>query len=213
MVGDNKTFPVEVDAVYVDNGQKPFISYFFKDITVRVRNQERIISELKINKSFAEIGRELTKQDSLQSVALLTRQYALDLTSSSFGFVVYDDPIEERLVFSIYSDRSASYTKEVAEMYQAFTQLEYETGNVTKTTLPFFNALDELKTSARKAFGDLPFERMAWSKITYNNELKGAFFVAGKMRDYELEDTSHLENLSNLFGLAIYRIQSSYNFV
>jgi signal transduction histidine kinase len=206
----NKTYPVTVLLYFIHHKQDDLICYYASDISEKRTSEEKAFHEIKINNSLSEISRELTFSDKFESVALLVRQYALEITNSEFCFLNYYDPESNLLVSSIYSDSDKSYKEEVrivgtylAEFYKnIFLDSEIK----RQASKKILNDTSFYLIDNKPINSFLPFDKMAWSGVFFHDDFQGMIFVAGKETDYTEADLLNLENLTNLFGLAVNRI-------
>ena len=209
---DGVDYPVHVYLYTAQIDNVDHVFYFAQDDSQNKMYQERILKESQINNSLAEISRELTAQDSFHSVALLVRQYALEVSESLFCFIAYTDPVKKKLTLSIYSDSNYNYEKEIRifidgmQLSQSENKSDDET--ITSNESLAINNTREHIINGKDLYSILPFEKMAWVKIVIHGEYKGFLCVADKDDDFTENDLTHLQSLANLFGVAISRIQA-----
>ena len=206
-------YPVDVTTYAIMQKGKMIIAYYARNNHRVKKAQKSLIKEFKINKSLVEVAKELTQHEDLNSVALLVRQYALEITNSLFCFIAYNDPVKKRVSFSIYSDSTNSYRKETEAFYHAFCDYMQTRNHEAFISKCYCNGQQTMDQRGKGICSHMPYHKIAWSKIIFNKDFKGMIFVAGKQENYTQEDASHLQNLSNLFGIAIYRIQSHHDLV
>lgn len=207
----NNTYPVTVLLYFIQGKQDDLICYYASDISEKKSSEEKALQEIRINNSLYEISRELTFSDKFESVALLVRQYALEITNSEFCFLNYYDPESNLLVSSIYSDSDKSYKEEVrivgtylADFYKnIFSDSEIQ----RQASKKILNEASTFLIDNKPINSFLPFDKMSWSGVFFHDDFQGMIFVAGKEADYSETDLLNLENLTNLFGLAVNRIR------
>lgn len=173
--------------------------------------KETLLKESRKNESLAEISNELSFHNSLESIVILVRQYALEITESPFCFIVYEDPASNQKVSSIYSDSSENYKNE-AFLIESSLKHHYDRLNLNQDDLrsvysQVMNDKDSFELHEISFLNSVPFSRVAWTGIFFHEGYKGLLFVAGKNSDYLSLDLNHLISLANLFGVAVNRIQ------
>jgi len=206
----NKTYPVTVLLYFIHHKQDDLICYYASDISEKKTSEEKAFHEIKINNSLSEISRELTFSDKFESVALLVRQYALEITNSEFCFLNYYDPESNLLVSTVYSDSDKSYKEEVrivgTYLSDFYKNVFYDSELKRQSSKKILNDTSSFLIETNPINSFLPFDKMAWSGVFFHDDFQGMIFVAGKETDYTETDLSNLENLTNLFGLAVNRI-------
>lgn len=211
------TYPVVVNMSLIKQNDQKLICYFSYDNTEQHKIQETLLKESRINESLAEISNELSLHNSLGSVALLVRQYALEITNSIFCFIVYKDPFSNQLVTSIYSDSSENYKPQVLQIESIIKQDNNELNNEKEELRDRFshilNDSSESQIGGVSFFDLIPFTNAAWTGVFFHEKYKGLLFVAGKSTDYSSVDIVHLKNLANLFAVAINRIQEQVKLI
>ncbi|TCO08824.1 ATP-binding protein [Natronoflexus pectinivorans] len=214
---DGELYPVLVKIFMPDTDQPDLFCYYSHNLASHKSIENSLIKESYVNESLAEISRELTIHNDLNSVELLVRQYALQITESPFAFLAYRDPINQELKITIYSDSSNNYFNEVKIIEQFiaghFNSSEPITEKEREISDRILNNTCELKVDETPLNQLIPFNRIASAGIFFNNEYKGLLLVAGRSTDYEEDDKEHLESLANLFALAINRIQEKQRLV
>ena len=203
--------PVRVNMFFLDEADKNTVCYFSYNISDQYKIQETLLKESRKNESLAEISNELSFHNSLSSIVLLVRQYALEITESAYCFLIYEDPTNNQLVSSIYSDSSEQY-KEQALLVELSLRQHYARLNIPKEAFrPSYNQIlndvNSFVTDEISFFETFPFKKVAWTGIFSHEGYKGLLFVAGKATDYLSVDLTHLISLGNLLGVAINRIQ------
>jgi PAS domain S-box-containing protein len=207
---DGHIHPVAVTLYRPDNRQKDVYCYLCHSISDNKRIEETLMKESRVNSSLAEIGKEISRHNNLRSIELLVRQYSLEITESSFAFLAYRDPDTNETILSVYSDSPENYEHEILTVEHFMSQyFEKDASNShTQTASPGLIVND----TQRFWIGDttfhkmLPHNRFAISTIFINDEYKGLLLVAGKEKDYEESDITHLQSLTTLFTLSINRI-------
>ncbi len=212
---EGSTYPVVVNMSVLKDEQ--LVCYFSYDNSEQNRIQETLYKESRINESLAEISHELSLHNTLGSVALLVRQYALEISESMYCFIVYEDPSNNQLVSSIYSDSSENYQQQVFEVESLIKKHNY---NLNPNKEDFRSGFSDTINNT-SLFGIdgillnklLPFDNAAWTGIFFHEEYIGLLYVAGKEGDYSNSDLIHLKSLANLFGVAVNRIQEQVKLV
>lgn len=203
--------PVRVNMFLIEENGIKTVCYFSYDNTDQYKIQETLLKELRKNESLAEIANELSFHHSLSSIVLLVRQYALEITESAYCFLVYEDPTNNQIVASIYSDNSELYKEQVFLIESALKRhYRRTTQNQEDLHQAYNQALNDVNlfVSEEISFLDtLPFKRVAWTGVFSHEGYKGLLFVAGKTTDYLSVDLAHLKSLGNLLSVAINRIQ------
>jgi signal transduction histidine kinase len=206
----NNIYPVSVLIYFIHHKQDELICYYATDISEKKSSEEKTFQEIKINNSLSEITRELTFSDKFESVALLVRQYALEMTNSEFCFLNYYEPENNHLVSTVYSDSDNSYKEEVrivgSYLADYYKSIFFESGLKRSASQKILNDTTSFLIHNRTIYSFLPFDKMAWSGVFFHDDLQGMIFVAGKDSDYQETDLMNLEKLTNLFSLAINRI-------
>ena len=205
------SYPVIVNMSLINHDGEDRICYYCFDISDQHLAQETLLKESMINQSLAEISRELSIHNSLNSIILLVRQYALAITESLFCFIVYEDPITNKSVVSVYSDASETYKNEAfiieSSLKQHYNKLLLDKKLIRSEYSDIYNNNDNTIPDEFSFMKLLPFNRAAWTGIFFHEEYKGLLFVAGKNEEYDLKDIDNLINLGNLFGIAVNRSQ------
>jgi signal transduction histidine kinase len=204
-------YPVSVLMYFVKDIDFELVCYFATDISEKKKSEEKIITESKINSSLSEIARELSFYDKFDAVALLVRQYAMEITNSNFCFLRFYDPGTRNWVSSIYNDSSDDFTQQVdivgSYLYDFYHSAFSDSKTKRQVARKILNDPSEFIMAQQPIGLILPFPRMAWTGVFFHDDFQGILFIAGKEDDYTDDDINNLENLSNLFGLAINRIQ------
>ena len=210
-------YPVMVSLSMLEKNKNKYVCYFSYDNSEQHSIQETLLKESQVNESLAEISHELSLHNTLGSVALLVRQYALQITDSMFCFIVYEDPTSNQLVSSIYSDSSENYQEEVFKIERLIKQYHQaiisDEGELRSSYSDVLNDTTEPSIKGTSIESLIPFQKAAWTGIFFNEEYKGLLFVAGKEVDYTPVDIAHLKSLANLFGLAVNRIQEQIKLI
>jgi len=208
-----KIYSVKVYTYAIGEGGKRQVAYY-AIVNQRYKNiQNSFVREFKIKDRIAEVAHELTSHDDVNAISILVRQYALEITDSLFCFIAFEDPIRKQTVFSIYSDSSQSYRQETEEFYNSFCQKMKVFKTDSFAGKCFCNGEDLDEHLRQGMCSKMPYHKMAWSKIVFNRSFKGMIFTAGKKSKYTGRDAYHLEILANLFGIAIYRVQSHHDLI
>lgn len=205
------SYPVLVNMSLINHDGENRIYYYSFDISAQHLAQETLLKESMINQSLAEISHELSLHNSLTSIILLVRQYALAISESLFCFIVYEDPTTNKSVVSVYSDASETYKNEAfiieSSLKQHYNNLLLDKKLIRSEYSDICNNNDSTIPDEFSFMKLLPFNRAAWTGIFFHEEYKGLLFVAGKNEDYDLKDIDNLINLGNLFGIAVNRNQ------
>ena len=209
--GDGSLHPVRVHVFMPDRSNSGLYCYYCNDISGQKQVEANLLKESRYNQSLAEISKELTVHNQLTSVKLLVRQYALEITESDFAFLAYRNPLTQELRSTVYSDPPADYNNAIMllESYFCFhaPDKKKDTEGLRSFSDRIINKEDDLLINEQSIRKLLPFERFCITGIYFNQQFKGIIVVAGKGSDYEEDDLEHLQNLSNMFALAINRIQ------
>lgn len=205
------TTPVRVDMFLLEKADEITVCYISYDNSDQYKIQETLLKESRKNESLAEISNELSFHNSLDSIVILVRQYALEITESLFCFLIYEDPANNQIEASIYSDTSENY-KEQAFMIESSLRRHYGKLNLTQDELrsaysEILNDKNEFQSEEISFLDSLPFSRVAWTGIFFHEGYKGLLFVAGKNSEYLCVEMNHLKSLASLFGVAVNRIQ------
>lgn len=208
---NGQSYPVSVLMYFVKEIDFELVCYFATDISEKKKSEEKIITESKINSSLSEIARELSFYDKFNAVALLVRQYAMEITHSNFCFLRFFDPGTRNWVSSIYNDSPDDYTQQVdivgRYLYDFYLSAFPDSKTKRQFARKILNDSSAFVMAQQPINQILPFPRMAWTGVFFHDDFQGILFIAGKENDYTDDDITNLENLSNLFGLAINRIQ------
>ncbi|MBI9061049.1 MAG: hypothetical protein JEZ14_03635 [Marinilabiliaceae bacterium] len=206
-------YSVNVYTHAIDDHGKKQIAYYAIRNQQHKNTQRSLIRQVKIKERIAEVAKELTIHSDVKDIAILVRQYALEITDSQFCFIAFNDPVTKEFTFSIYSDLSRSYRQETERFYHSFCK-NMETINTDSYAGNCFCNGDHLPDHLKKGIcSEMPYHRMAWSKIVFNNKYKGMIFTAGKKSKYTAQDAHHLQILADLFGIAIYKMQSHHDLI
>jgi PAS domain S-box-containing protein len=202
-------YPVVVNMLRLTETQAPVYAYYCTNITDRYDIEETLLKESKINQNLAEISAELAKKQKLNYIQLLVRQYALEITNSSFAFIIYHDPDKRELKVSIYNDTNKNFDNEVRVIEKHISEL-YTEGESVET--PHYFIID---SKSKFEIGDtsiaqlLPFKNMVMTGVFSNEQYMGLLLVAGRSKQYTDTDAEHLNSLSNLFAVAINRTKAN----
>lgn len=191
---------VSVFSIIINN--ETIFCYQCNDINMQYEVEKSLIKEVAINKNLTELSSELAKNQQLEYIQLLVRQYALEITSSSFAFISYHDPDKQKLTFSIYNDTGTDYTNEITEIEQKLTR-DYYTNSIKAEYL--LNQQSKFYIEEKSIFEMLPFKNILITQIEGADDLMGFIFVANQEYEYTDEDAENLKSLSNLFAVAINR--------
>ncbi len=164
--------------------------------------ENSLIKEVTINKNLTEISSELAKNQKLEHIQLLVRQYALEITSSTFSFISYHDPSNNELIFSIYNDTGTNYDLEIKKIEKQLTKAYFSNNEKTEYLI---NKSTSFLIDEVPIFDLLPFKNYMIIPIVSLDDLMGFIFVANQNYEYEIEDADNLKSLSNLFAIAINR--------
>lgn len=200
-------YPMMVNLFYVQYNNQTLFCYQSTNITDQNNIQKSLLKELKINQSLAELSAELAKKQKLESVQLLVRQYALEITNSTFALITYHDPEIQKLRFSIYNDTGTDYKKEVEKIEKYITE-QYYTKEEFPTEL-IINRSNDYIIEGISIKELLPFENILITGVFSSHELMGILMVAGQIEEYTIADAENLKSLSNLFAVAINRTKES----
>lgn len=207
---DGTSYYVSVLLYFLDVENNDLVCYFATDISDKKSSEAEMNKKMRINSSFSEISHELTFSDKFESVVLQIRQYALEITKSDFCFLNYYSPEHNELVSSVYSDSDYSFKEEVNHIgkYLAdfYNNVFWDSSMKRQASRKMLNDSIVFLVDNKPIRSILPFEKMAWVGVFFHDEYKGLLLVARSSGDYEEEDLANLENLTNLFSLAVNRI-------
>ncbi|MDG5800577.1 ATP-binding protein [Marinilabiliaceae bacterium ANBcel2] len=212
---DNREYPVLINIYKTKDNGCNFYCYYCIELNDLNKLENNLLRESKINKSLAEIGHELTKHNKLYSVELLIRQYALKITQSTFSFIIYRDPVTQRKKITVYSDSSTSYKTEIDRIEKCIKEgcpgnSEQEGNDQYRHTDIVINNPEKYFIESKEPISKLiPLKRFASAGIFFHSSYEGLIMVGGKESDYNEKDIDNLKSLSNLFALAINRIQEN----
>ncbi|MGQ1948265.1 ATP-binding protein [Geofilum sp. OHC36d9] len=202
-------YPVVVNMFKLAETQAPVYAYYCTNITDRYDIEETLLKESKINQNLAEISAELAKKQKLNYIQLLVRQYALEITNSSFAFIIYHDPDKRELKVSIYNDTNKNFDEEVRVIEKHISEL-YTGGENIDTHHDFIiNSKSKFKIGDTTIDQLLPFKNMVMTGVFSNEQYMGLLLVAGRSTQYTETDAEHLNSLSNLFAVAINRAKAN----
>jgi PAS domain S-box-containing protein len=216
---DGTFHPVMSHLFMPDLRHKNLFCYYCSDITPQKEIEASLIKESRYNQSLAEISRELTAHNKLYSVELLVRQYAMQITDSQFAFLAYRDPLTQQLKTTVYTDPPKDYSDQImiieSHVAKYFNDQDQKNANHEhpRCSDMLLNDTADYTINGQSIQSFLPYKKMATAGIFFNDAYKGLLLVAGRTADYEEDDRDHLQNLANLFALAINRIQENSKMV
>lgn len=202
-------YPVIVNMVKLTETQTPVYAYYCTNITDRYDIEETLLKESKINQNLAEISAELAKKQKLNYIQLLVRQYALEITNSSFAFIIYHDPDKRELKVSIYNDTNKNFDNEVRIIEKHISELYAEGKNLETPHDFIINSKSKFEIEDTTIDRLLPFKNMVMTGVFSNEQYMGLLLVAGRSTQYTETDAEHLNSLSNLFAVAINRAKAN----
>lgn len=200
---EGEEYPMMVNLFYIEHQNQTLYCYQCIDIANQYNIEKSLIKESKFNKNLAELSTELAKKQRLESVQLLVRQYALEITNSTFAFITYHDPEIQKLRFSIYNDTGSNYDKEVKKIEKFITE-QYHSKKQYPTEF-IINSSSNFMIDGISIRELIPFDNMLITGIFSSNELMGLLLVAGQESEYTESDVEILNSLANLFAVAINR--------
>ncbi len=204
---EGEIYPMMVNLFFVEYNNQTLYCYQCNDIANQYNIEKSLIKEAKFNKNLAELSTELAKKQRLESVQLLVRQYALEITNSTFAFITYHDPEIQKLRFSIYNDTGANYNDEVKKIEKYITEQYHSKKNYPTEFI--INSSSNFMIDGVSIRKLLPFENMLITGVFSSNELMGLLLVAGQESEYTESDAEILNSLANLFAVAINRTKES----
>lgn len=204
---EGEIYPMMVNLFFVEYNNQTLYCYQSNDIANQYSIEKSLIKESKFNKNLAELSTELAKKQRLESVQLLVRQYALEITNSTFAFITYHDPEIQKLRFSIYNDTGANYNDEVKKIEKYITEQYHSEKNYPIEFI--INSSSNFQIDGVSIKELIPFDNMLITGIFSSNELMGLLLVAGQESEYTESDAEILNSLANLFAVAINRTKES----
>ncbi len=198
----NKEYKMWVNFFPLQINNELVFCYQSYNINQQYEVENSLIKEVTINKNLTEISSELAKNQKLEHIQLLVRQYALEITSSTFSFISYHDPSNNELTFSIYNDTGTNYDLEIKKIEKQLTKAYFSNNEKTEYLI---NKSTSFLIDEVPIFDLLPFKNYMIIPIVSLDDLMGFIFVANQNYEYEIEDADNLKSLSNLFAIAINR--------
>lgn len=184
------------------------------DVTEQRLAEEKLRREAAVNKALAEIAKFLTLPDSsLSDIAFVVQKHALELTSSTHGYVSSIDPESGDNVIHTFSSMMDESLCHVQDKRIAFPKEEgvYPClwGHALNAMAPFFTNAPSSHPAARGVpGGHVPLERFLSVPAIYNGQLYGQIALANAQRDYTREDLDVIASMAHLFAMAVFRWRS-----
>ena len=202
-------YPVMVTFFPVIIEGQHFYSYQVVDNSKPELARAVLLRESKMKSMLVELSNEVNNQKNISSIALLARQYALEITESSFCFIAYDNPLTKQMEYSVYSDseiNTSEYVPVFCEWLNTLSDDEFA-NDVSKNIEHAEDLFIQDKLPLNSA---LPFDRFYVKKIFSEGNAIGWFCVAGKRKKYLQKDARYLKSIINLFCIAYRRFQDEY---
>lgn len=207
---DGSELPVEMRLTAVEMGGSEIGLCVARDISDRKSMEEEKGRKLLASKAYTDIFKALTSPDStIQSVSDLVFQWALDLTDSKHAMVGAVEPPELNLHIYAMSkgtavgcdmDQQDKLLTKCGGTYPALWGDSLNTGKTLVTNFPMQHPL-----SKGVPDGHIHIEQFMSVPCWYEGEIVGQISLANSPGGYSAEDQAVVENLANLFALAVYR--------
>ncbi len=192
--------------------REEYLAIIITDISIQKKAEEKLLLESRVNKLLVSISKKILEPKlSLEEIAEIIYNAALELTQSSFGYVSTIDPINQDLV----SHTLSKMMRDKCNLLQKEVRFKKEEngykglwGHSLNTKLPFFtNTPSKHHASTGLPKGHIKLENFLSVPAIAHGELVGQISLANSKKDYSMEDIELVEKLANIYSLAIYRKQ------
>jgi signal transduction histidine kinase len=177
-------------------------------IAERRKVEDKLSWEVEVNRTAAELSRNLLSPVSRDDISFMILEHAKGLTGSVYGFVGYIDPNTGHLVCPTLT-RDIWDTCRVADKAIVFKEFTGLWGWVLKNRKSLLvNAPAEDPRSSGTPQGHVPIHRFLSAPALIGGTLVGQVSVANAGHDYTDCELEAIERLANLYAIAIQRQQS-----
>jgi PAS domain S-box-containing protein len=183
-----------------------------RDISVRKKVEDRILFESMINRAHAAIGKALTTAETdAASLPEVVDEWARALTDSKLCYVGAIDSSTGDMIghtIAVLERKGACAMSSAGDVFArgggGYNGLW---GHALNTRQGFFtNDPDSHPASRGLPEGHVPIKRFLAAPALYNEELLGEVALANASRPYTDEDLAVIQNLANLYALAVHRV-------
>lgn len=170
--------------------------------------KEALSRELEINAALAELSRRLLSAAIIDDVSDMVLDHAKNLTESLYGFVGYIDTRTGFLVCPTMTRDAwdACKVRDKRNYFSKFTGLWGWVLNNRKAT--FTNNVAEDPRSVGIPPGHVPIQRFLAAPALIKGKLVGLVALANSGRDYTQEDLDIIQQLADIFAVAILRMRT-----
>lgn len=184
------------------------ITGILRDISDLKKAEDALSHETEVNMVLAKLGKQLLNPTDIKYISKHVLKYAKDLTKSEFCFVGYVEPDTRKL-------KNFSLTKKVWEKCHIDNIFENEFsfndvgglwGWVLDNNKPILtNSPHEDNRSVGTPEGHIPIKNFLGVPAMLNDERIGMIALANSKEDYTENDLAVVQQLADLYALAIHR--------
>ncbi|MCP4757251.1 MAG: response regulator [Proteobacteria bacterium] len=209
--GTEKIIHTKGGPVTDENGKVVELLGIVQDITQRKKSEGELKWESEINSALADVSAQLIHSSpNMDTTAKLILEHAQKITSSNHGFVSVVDPnTGDNTGYTLSQTMGEQCNVEDASiLFSVGSDGKYDTlrGHALNTHRSFYtNRRTNHPGSKGLPEGHVPLERLLAVPVVINNILAGQIAVANPPVDYTGRDLKAVEQLGELFGVALQR--------
>lgn len=181
----------------------------FNDITHKKIYEKKLQRQALINRTLANISKELLSSTlSIESIANYILENSCNITDSNYGFIALIDKNQNHTIYSFQNiDNSIEFQTNV--LIQPIEKTESGVCNNYLYNLESTvnNKENKLHLDCKADKIDLTVRNIIAVPIFIEDELIGQIILANSTKDYINEDIENIQQISDIFSLALYRIQ------
>ena len=184
----------------------------FNDITHKKLYEKKLQKQALINKTLAIISKKLLSSSlSISSIANYILENSSNITESKFGFIsLINHELENNITYVFNnSDENNNFTQIKLNQHSKNSKQKCICNdNLYNSEASFNNLSNKIFLSCENQDIELDIRNFLTVPIFIEAKLIGQIILANSNRDYTKEDIENIEQIADIFALAIYRIQS-----
>jgi len=176
-----------------------------QEIEERKWAEERLVWQAKVNEAIAKLSKALISSLSIDDMSSLILEKAKQLTESAYGYTAYIQLYKDYLAYPPMNQEVwiKSRASDIDFTLERTGGLWEWVSKHKKTLLS--NTPEKDPRYSKIPEGSVPFRNFLSAPVIINNTLMGQIAVADSIRDYSDRDIRLLQELADLYAIAIQR--------